>query len=510
MDLKKENCILFYGNNTHPGSKYAGAFRIATEMRNNGYEVHCIDLTAFNGFDRVLKFLLAKLINEKTLWIGFSTTFLPALLGLPILKQFESYKRRWKDQDIYKGIVEFRDFVHRINPNTKLIAGGARYFPVEDYGFQVFKSYSDKTIIEYTKWCQGLIDDDTYAQPVIQGSEYDNFVTSQIIYTDSDIVLPNDTLPIEISRGCIFKCKFCTYNLKGKKKGEWIKQAGVLKDEFVRNYEKFGITDYVFADDTYNDSIDKIKLLHDEVFSKLNFKIEFTTYLRLDLMMRYPESAAILRDSGIKVAMFGIETLNPMSAKVIGKGVNPLEQFDYVRQLKENEFSDVIAHSGIIAGLPYDTEESLLEMEQFLFSDKNKLDYFLVNALGVHPVNTNEQVVEHSEFDLEYAKYGYDIIIDYNADFNNEVKWKNFKTGLTKDWCATFSARVNDRVHKGGKFKYGAFLYAQYKSLGIPGHELRTMSTVEISKKYDINRLGQQRLTEYRDKLLQFHNLKSK
>jgi hypothetical protein len=269
----------------------------------------------------------------------------------------------------------------------------------------------------------------------------------------------------------------------------------------------FGVTDYVFADDTYNDSLDKIKLLHDDVFSKLPFKMEFTTYLRLDLMMRYPESAAILRDSGIKVAMFGIETLDPMSAKAIGKGVNPHEQFDYLRQIKQNEFSDVIAHSGMIAGLPYDTEESLMEMEEFLLSNKNPLDYFLVNPLGIHPINTNQQVVEHSEFDAEYEKYGYEIIIDYDADFNNEMKWRNKNTGLTKDWCTKFSDQINNKVHNSGKFKYGAFLYAQYKSLGIPGKELRTLSTVEISKKYDLSDLGKKRALQYKSRLLTYHGV---
>jgi radical SAM superfamily enzyme YgiQ (UPF0313 family) len=205
--------------------------------------------------------------------------------------------------------------------------------------------------------------------------------------------------------------------------------------------------------------------------------------------------------------MFGIETLDPMSAKAIGKGVNPHEQFDYLRQIKQNEFKDVIAHSGMIAGLPYDTEESLLEMEEFLLSDKNYLDYFLVNPLGIHPINTNQQIVEHSEFDAEYEKYGYEIIIDYNADFNNEMKWRNKNTGLTKDWCATYSNRVNRKVHVSGKFKYGAFLYAQYKSLGVSGEELRTLSTVEISKRYNLVELGKKRLQQYKSRLLAYYNI---
>lgn len=503
-----QHCILLYGNNTHPGSKYAGAFRIASELRSHGYNVSCIDLTPFKGFDETLQLVLGKLISTETLWVGFSTTFLPDLLGLPILKQNESYKRRWKNKNIFAGVDAFVKFVKDINPNCKLIAGGARYFPVEHRGFQVFKSYCDELIVDYTDWLAGKKEaKEEFTNPVIYGYEYKDFVNSKINYEVQDIILPNDVLPIEVSRGCIFKCKFCTYNLKGKKKGDWVKHTNILRDEFNRNYELYGITDYVFADDTYNDSVDKIKILYDEVFSKLPFKVDFTSYLRLDLMMRFPESAAILRDSGLKSAMFGIETLNLQSAKAIGKGMNPYEQLDYVRQLKENEFSDIIAHSGMIAGLPFDTEQTLLEMEEFLFSDKNKLDYFLMSPLGIHPVDTNKQIVEHSEFDLEYKKYGYDIIIDYDADFNNEMKWRNVNTGLTKDWCITYTNRINNRVHKSGKFKYGAFLYAQYKSLGIPGRELRTMSTLDISKKYNIQELGKKRLAEYKSSLLKYYNL---
>ena len=508
MKIEKPNCILFYGNNTHPASKYAGVFRIATELRNNGYIVSCIDLTAFKGLDSDLKKLLTNLVSEKTLWIGFSTTFLPTIFGLPILKQIESYDIRWKDKNISGGILEFKNLVLSINPKVKFITGGARYFPVEKYGFQVFKSYSDHLIVEYTKWCnKNSPYHSQFSNPVIVGSEYLDFPTSQIVYNDSDIILPRETLPIEISRGCIFKCKFCTYNLKGKKKGEWVKRSEILRDEFNRNYEKYGITDYVFADDTYNDSIDKVKLLHDDVFSKLNFKINFTTYLRLDLLMRFPESAAIIRDSGIKSAMFGIETISHANAKLIGKGVNPMEQFDYVRQLKENEFKSVLMQSGMISGLPYDTEESLMELEEFIFSDKNKLDYILVNPLGVHPVDTNKQVVEHSEFDLNYEKYGYEMIIDYNADFNNEIKWRNVNTGLTKDWCINFSNRVNNNVHTSDKFKYGAFLYAQYKSIGVTGDDLICYTIPEILKKYNIPELGRKRIQEYKFNIMKYYGL---
>jgi hypothetical protein len=506
----KPQCILLYGNHTHPGSKYAGTFRIASELRKNGYEVQCIDTIPFNGFDDDFKKILRKTITEKTLWLGISTTFLPRIFNLPLIKNPEAYKKRWGEANIDSQLREFVQFVKSLNPDIKLISGGARHFPLDNYGFQMFKSYGDAQIVDYTKWCEEKLENPNpeFLTNNIQGSEYQDFATSQILYEHCDIIDKGDTLPIEISRGCIFKCKFCAFSLNGKKKGDWIKHANVLKEEFQRNYEMHGVTSYIFADDTYNDSVDKIKSLYDDVYSKLNFKIEFTTYLRLDLMVRFPESAAILRDSGLKSAMFGVETIHPLSAKAIGKGLDPQQQFAFIKQLKQNEFSDVMLHSGFIAGLPFDTKESLDELEQFIFSDKNYLDYCVFSPLGITPMSSgNLQANDYSEFDLEYEKHGYEIIYNTNGDLNSEINWINHNTGLTSEYCAQFANKMNTRVMQSGKFKFGAFLYGQYKSIGIPGDELRTLPTTEILKKYSIAQLTRTKLKMYKEKLLKFHNI---
>ena len=506
----KPHCILLYGNHTHPGSKYAGTFRIASELRKNGYDVQCIDTIPFSGLDEDFKKLLRTIITEKTLWLGVSTTFLPRVFNLPLIKNPEAYKKRWKDAVIDVQLIEFIDFVKSLNPNIKLISGGARYFPLDKYGFQMFKSYSDALIVDYTKWCEGKLENPNpeFLTNSIQGSEYQDFTTSQILYEHCDIIDKGDTLPIEISRGCIFKCKFCAFSLNGKKKGEWVKHTNILREEFIRNYEMFGVTNYIYADDTYNDSLDKIKALYDDVYSKLNFKIEFTTYLRLDLMVRFPESAAILRDSGLKSAMFGIETLHPLSAKAIGKGLNPKTQFEFIKHLKQNEFADILTQSGFIAGLPYDTKESLMELEEFIFSDENYLDYAAFSSLGINPVAlSNMQVNDFSEFDLEYDKHGYEVIQNADGDLTSEVRWRNVNTDLTSDYCAEFANKMNTRVGRSGKFKYGTFLYGQFKSIGIPGEELRNLSTVEINKRYNISTLTNNKLASYKEKLLNFYSL---
>jgi radical SAM superfamily enzyme YgiQ (UPF0313 family) len=58
-------------------------------------------------------------------------------------------------------------------------------------------------------------------------------------FLPNDIILPNETLPLEISRGCIFKCSFCAFPLNGKSKLDYIRDSQRIKDELIYNYENY-------------------------------------------------------------------------------------------------------------------------------------------------------------------------------------------------------------------------------------------------------------------------------
>jgi hypothetical protein len=338
---------------------------------------------------------------------------------------------------------------------------------------------------------------------VIDCREYANFVTSQIRWHKSDFIMPNETLPIEISRGCIFRCKFCAFPLNGKSKGEWVKHYEVLKDEMIYNYETYGTTKYIFADDTYNDSAEKITELYEQVFSKLPFKLEFSSYIRIDLMHRFRETADVLEKSGLKSALLGIETNNLESGKAIGKGLIFEKQMDYIRELKQKQFKDTLVTSGFIFGLPNDTKESLNDLENFLISDQNPLDDWLCKPLGLNPVDKSKHKNYFSEFDLNHEQYGYELIGNDNSADIYRMKWRLKGSDLDYDYCLDQANRVNRISNSLPNFKFGAQEYARISTL-IPREEVVTMSRSTILAKYNMKSLIFNYLEQYYKNLFNY------
>ena len=461
--MEEVNCIVLTGNADFPGGiKTTGGYRIATELRQAGYKVRVIDITVFNGFDNDLKAVLSKLISEKTLWIGFSTNFFATLFNMSL--DMAGLAPIGADKELIEFIIHCR----KLNPKIKIVAGGFKTWNWARYKIHHFMSYSDREVVDYTNWLAGKGKTDlSYHLGVTKGTEFTNFTSSRIDYEETDIMLPGMTLPIEISRGCIFRCKFCAFPLNGKTKGEWIKKAEVLRAEFINNYERWGTTNYIFSDDTYNDSLDKVKLLYDEVFSKLPFKITWTSYLRLDLLMRLPEQLDYLRESGLRSAVFGIETINAKSAKIIGKGMPPMEQMSFLRDIKNNQWKNIMTSSGFIIGLPADNIDTARELDEFLDSDQNPLDHWSTNPLHLHPphLRFDADLKMTSEFELNYEKYGY--YFPNPPTSINSHHWQNDKNGLSFKTCARQSRAIQDKVHYNPRWKNAGFGVNEEVSCGV-------------------------------------------
>ena len=170
-----------------------------------------------------------------------------------------------------------------------------------------------------------------------------------------------------------------------------------------------------------------------EISQQLPFKLEWWGYLRLDLLTAHPETIDYLFGSGMKAAFFGIETLHPKAASVIGKGGNRAKMLKTIADIKAKWGDSVSLFGSFIYGLPGEDLDSLKQTSDFLLSDENKLDSWMVLALNIRP-NVQNDTSFVSEIEKNYEKYGYTKMteheypggIDLTGDRRRHaIVWKN-------------------------------------------------------------------------------------
>jgi radical SAM superfamily enzyme YgiQ (UPF0313 family) len=456
--------LIFTGGTDIGFFRPLGAYRIATELRNYGYSVQVVDMFPFLLQDSldVYQKIIQKFVGPNTLWVGFSSTFF--LNRRTILESLKEKKTRDSDSVFQfddgglsipeEFIMPLREIILARNHKCKLVMGGAKASARMGRVIDIYvEGYADSSIIKMTRWLEGKNpffqfsrNRDRFSISVIDDPKaaHFDFVNSETRWHTSDHIMPNEALPIELSRGCIFSCSFCSYPLNGKKKIDYIRDPEILIDEMTRNYELYGTTQYLYGDDTHNDSAEKLEILYNQVYSRLPFKINFYTYLRLDLLAAKPHTLQLLLDSGLRGCFFGIESLNYESAKAIGKGIKSHKVLDTLYRIKEEWKDEVITAAGFIVGLPHDTAESIREWTDVI----TKPD-FPLNSVSIYPLSMpkiSELKLWKSDLELNPEKYGY-----HYPDDNRPRYWANETTGMTFELAneianeAVMKASVNSK-----------------------------------------------------------------
>lgn len=334
---------------------------------------YCQILTA----DDIL-LLLEQFISKETIAIGFSTTFWPLNKSIPpnLLEVIRRVKEKW--------------------PHVKLISGGARQ---SDHPNLFYKHFSGESENNLLVWCQEQIGKNALSA---FNKKFD-ITTLSHRFTEADAILDDEALPIELGRGCIFKCKFCAHHNLGKPKYTYQRHFDLIVDEIRHNYEKFGTTKYMFTDDTVNEDVDKIKNFS-TISQQLGFNIDWIGYLRADLVWSKPETAEMLINSGMKSCFFGIETFHPEAGKSINKGWASKYGKEYLPKLYSEIWGkEVNIHVNLIAGLPYEKLSSLNETLEW--AKQNPIGFYRFAPLALY-IDRNDPNTS-SEFTKNYPQYGY-------------------------------------------------------------------------------------------------------
>jgi radical SAM superfamily enzyme YgiQ (UPF0313 family) len=463
------------------GVRPLGAYAVANSLRQRGYKVFVIDYMSSIPKD-VLFSILEKTVSNETLFVGYSST----LFTQPVTTYQAVYAKKVKNMILpieFSYFDEINNHIKQLNPSTKIVFGGANSKIILDY--EIEKGYTHR--IDYLifgnaeQMILDFVENLKHNKPqntsqTVNGVgiiEYDikgelfSFNTSMHTWHTDDNILLGEPLPLEVARGCIFKCKFCAYPLLGKSINDdsYIRKEELLLEEILENYDKFQTTDYLLMDDTFNERTDKIELLL-RVRDRSKLNLTFAGYNRIDLIHRIPEQVQLLNELNFNGMFFGIETMNHKAAKFIGKGCKPEDITETLYKLKDAFGDKLVTTAGFIIGLPYDTPETVEAWTRTIITPDYPLDNYSFSALALTSNSNSESI-----FFADKQKYGFEKIDNWLHTWKNDV-WDYYSC---RELVQKYSLEAFD-LNKG----IGAFRSISVRRYGYSWEQIRNLKTKDI------------------------------
>ncbi len=427
-----KNAIILNESGNEIIRRTMGAYKIADMMRTDGWTVEVIDW-------------VSRWDNEEIKMFIDSLPYEISLIGISNL---------WMQDDM---IIDKIKFLKQNYPKAKILMGGPKPYQ-RDFG-------ADAMVFGYSEYALKPVLDWFFANGDVPKGKYPTWAPNSLLvdanhdykglaiekfnvkYHPNDFIKSHEALTLEMSRGCRFKCKYCNYAFLGVK-DDHSRTEEDLYIEMMENYTKWGTTNYIISDDTFNDRDSKIERLA-RVVERLPFEPNFSCFIRLDLVISKPHQIDLLCRARCWAHFYGIETLHPLAAKAIGKGMHPDKIKAGLLWIKEEFMKRLGVYrgtTGMIAGLPYEPVESWHEGLQWMRENWDSFFYW-----GLH-ISTDQDNTTQSDFSVDAKKYGYRLtenkeILDWAKDkgYNNylttgrqnnkldnrilvwESEWSNFK-----------------------------------------------------------------------------------
>jgi radical SAM superfamily enzyme YgiQ (UPF0313 family) len=397
--------LILTGFNSHssapPSSKRtAGAHRIATYLRAREWDIEVLEFVMAWNLDQLKEFAKSRITN-KTVFVGFGGTF-------PI----------WSDT-----LDEFFIWIKVAYPNVAIIAGGqvSNLYKIQaDWYIDGFGERALEALLKHivgngqVKWQFGV-----NSRKVIKGNiDYPSYPMSDlsIKYEDRDFILETETLTTELGRGCIFNCSFCNFPILGVKT-DHSRDATNLYNELLENYNRFGVTKYIIADETVNDYSEKLEKFA-KVIKELPFRPRMHGFARADLLVSRKHDWDTMIEMGFVGHHYGIESTNLQTLKVIGKGMRPeillpglIEARNYFKK-----YSDYKSDISLIAGLPHETRQSLETTLEWVSTNWKS------EAIALFPLYIPKVEMDNkSKLSFDYIKHGYrETAYDYMPEVREQ------------------------------------------------------------------------------------------
>lgn len=448
--------LLLLGQNKEVAGRGIAGPRLRTAAASAGFKIEITDIASYLTEDQILA-LIDLFVKKGIKFLGLSTSWITI-----------------EDDGSYDWLsLEFIEKIRVKYPNLLLITGGHQasgkeyLVKVSDFYFQGF---SDLSFVEFLKYINRLPNSLRYEEKagtkMIESNLYYQVTNPndlETVFYKNDEFLSHQPIPIELSRGCIFRCTFCRHPFQGKKDFDsYQRTPESLASELKRNYDLFGTTRYTIMDDTINDSLEKLYRLQKAIEIAKLPKFEFVGYIKPELLVTKPEMIPILANLGLRGAFIGIESFNNATRKLIGKGTDIEKIKEAMFNLATINNNQVLIYGSFIVGLPEDSPDDVYKTYEFLL--ENNSDF--IRSWDFHPliiINDPSLTSEKSFFDKQPERYNYTFINNHKYNWTNKM----FTFDSAKNLCAHIMK--NSR----GKMKHGGWTVAGCWHLGMSESEIQ-------------------------------------
>jgi radical SAM superfamily enzyme YgiQ (UPF0313 family) len=388
----------------------AGAYRLSTYFRRQGWDIEVLDFMDSWTLEELKEYTRSRVTSD-TQWIGFGATF---PVWTPIIAEFIVWiKTTW--------------------PRITIIAGGAQSYLYQGADWYIY-GFGERALEALLKHLAGTLTEPLRyrlgpngKKSIYGNTDYPSYPMSDlsIVYEDRDFIKPQETLVTELGRGCRFKCSFCNFPILGVKE-DHTRTADNFRDELRLNYDSWGVTNYMLADETVNDYTEKLIKFAGAV-DQLKFRPTLNGFARADLLVSRPRDWDIMIQMGFIGHHYGIESTNYETLKAIGKGMHPDRLLPGLLDARKYFKSHSLYRGtmSLIVGLPFETPDTWLKTKMWILKNwqgDSSIAYPLfIPAEG--QTQTPSLLTEH------WSKYGYRKV---DTNYFDQVSQYIKENGMTK------------------------------------------------------------------------------
>ncbi len=175
----------------------------------------------------------------------------------------------------------------------------------------------------------------------------------------------NKMLHLLTSRGCRYRCRFCTPAILSKNIRFF--SAEYVIDEIKHYIAKYNANEFFIFDDQFIENIQRIEKMAQIIErDNLSSKINLIVNARANLVNE--EILMLLKRLGVRQVALGLESMSPKTLRYLkGPSIKVEDNIKAVKLLKKSGF---FVTPNIIIGSPHETRDEILKSINFLLENK--------------------------------------------------------------------------------------------------------------------------------------------